>query len=493
MRDAGTPESRFADRQIAIRLSLLTFIVYAWFYAGAGWNQNSQFDLTRAIVERTTFAIDSYQGNTGDVSRHDDHVYSNKSPGLSIVGALPYVVVYAIERQFGVDVNDALVLAFNCYLCTVLTVGLSGAWIAGLIYLASRRRGASPPWAVAVALTVALATQLLPYGTLFMLHVPSAALMLYALAGRRDAVTGFCAGAATVMNYLCAPAIIAFAFLRGRRGGPVFVIGALPPLLFLAIYQHLCFGSFSTISIAREDPRFLTHGAAFGLFGKPSMEAFYGITFSPYRGLFYFAPVLLMSIIGLVMSLKSRDRRGEVAAIVFVSAVFFAFNVSFNGWEGGFGIGARYLVPIIPLLGLLIVGCSGWARVLFTPLAVLSLFISFAATAVDPQPSGTIPRPLTQYILPLLLYGHFSPSVPITPPWTAATFTGHTSVNRMAHDEAIVFSRHAPGSAAAEWSSFNLGEAFFGPGDARSLAAIAMVVVFAAAAIFAKARAISRG
>jgi hypothetical protein len=493
VRDAGTPESRLADRQIAVRLSLLTFFVYAWFYAGAGWNQNSQFDLTRAIVERTTFAIDSYQGNTGDISRHDDHVYSNKSPGLSVVAAVPYAVLYAIERHYGVDVNDAMVLGFNCYLCTVVTVGLFGAWIPALIYLAARRRGASPPWSVAVALTMALATQLLPYGTLFMLHVPSAALMLYARAGRRDAAAGFCAGAATVMNYLCAPAIIASVFLRGRRGGPVFAIAALPPLLFLAIYQHLCFGSLSTISIAKEDPRFLTHGAALGVFGKPSMEALYGITFSPYRGLFYFAPVLLMAIIGLVASLTQPGRLGEVAAIVFVSAVFFAFNVSFNGWEGGFGIGARYLVPIIPLLGILINGLRGWTRLIFAPLAVLSLLINFAATAVDPQPSGTIPRPLTQYILPLLVNGHFSPSVPITPPWSAATFTGHTSVNRMAHDEAIVFSRHAPGSAVSEWSSFNLGEAFFGPGDARSLAPIAMVVVFAAAVIFAKARAISRG
>ena len=225
----------------------------------------------------------------------------------------------------------------------------------------------------------------------------------------------------------------------------------------------------------------------------PSTEAMYGVTFSPYRGLFYFAPVLLISIIGLIVSLKPRERRGEVAAIVFVSAVFFAVNVSFNGWEGGFGIGARYLVPIIPLLGILVVGCGGWTRLLFAPLAVLSLLINFAATAVDPQPSGTIPRPLTQYILPLLVNGHFSAAVPITPPWSAATFTGHTSVNRMAHDEAIVFSRHRPGSAVSEWSSFNLGESFFGPGDARSLAPIAMVVVFGAAAIFVKARAISRG
>src|SRR5258708_32518406 len=102
-------------------------------------------------------------------------------------------------------------------------------------------------------------------------------------------------------------------------------------------------------------------------------------------------------------------------------------------------------------------------------LAALSFVITSPAAAVDVQPSGTIPRPVTQYLLPLLITGHFSPRVPITPPWSAETFTGHTSVNRLTYDEAIVFRRHPPGSTASEWTSFNLGEAFTWPGDARSL------------------------
>ena len=44
------------DRQLAIWLALLTFATYAYFQSGGGWNQNSQFDLTRAIVERRSFS-----------------------------------------------------------------------------------------------------------------------------------------------------------------------------------------------------------------------------------------------------------------------------------------------------------------------------------------------------------------------------------------------------------------------------------------------------
>src|SRR5207248_1555087 len=136
---------------------------------------------------------------------------------------------------------------------------------------------------------------------------------------------------------------------------------------------------------------------------------------------------------------------------------------------------ARYLVPLIPLLGLFLLDCRGWMRRAVMALAAVSFAINFAAAAVDPQPSGTIPRPLTQYIVPLLLRGHFSPAVPITPPWSAATFTGHTSVNRLTHDEAVVFQRHPPGSLEAEWASFNLAQPFFGPGDALSLIPIALL------------------
>ncbi|PYQ32958.1 MAG: hypothetical protein DMF57_10985, partial [Acidobacteria bacterium] len=221
-----------------------------------------------------------------------------------------------------------------------------------------------------------------------------------------------------------------------------------------------------------------------------SLDALYGITVSPYRGLFYFAPVLIAALGGFVLWFRSGQQRRALVAVAIVSAAFFLFNISFNGWEGGFGIGARYLVPLIPLWGLAMLHLRGWLRTVFIVLAVLSFVFNFAAAAVDPQPSGTIPRPLTQYIFPLLIHGHFSPAVPITPPWSAATFTGHTSVNRMTHDEAIVFSRHPPGSDASEWASFNLGEPFFGPGDGRSLIPIALVIAAGLIAIARKTRSI---
>ena len=478
-----------ADRQLAIWLFLLTFVVSAYFQAGGGWNQNSQFDLTRAIVERHTFSIDAYP-NTGDVSIAGHHIYSNKSPALSWIAAIPYAILYAIERASGIDANSIEAITLNAYLCTLICVALPAAFIPMMLYRYGRAKGFSAPWSASIAVITALCTQLLPYSTIFMLHAPSGALLLFAATSTRRAPAGFAAGLATAMNYLCAPAVIIFAFTRERFSR--FIAGAIPPLALLVIYQRICFGSFFSSSIAHENERFLTKGAAFGVFRLPSLEAIYGISVSSYRGLFYFAPVLIMAIGGAILWFRQGDDRRDLLGIVLIFVTFFIINSSFNGWEGGFAIGARYLVPVIPLLALAMLRCRGWLRPMMFALGAVSFVINFAATAVDPQPSGSIPRPLTEYIFPLLIHGRFSPSVPITPPWSAATFTGHTSVNRMTFDEAVVFARHPPGSYAAEWASFNLGEPFFGAGDARSLIPIAIVIATGCVAIARKVRMIMK-
>jgi hypothetical protein len=470
------------DRRIAEWLAILTFLTCGYFFAGGGWNQNSQFDLTRAIVERHSFAIDSYQANTGDVSPANGHVYSNKSPALSWLAAVPYAVFNAIERAQGANPGDATLLTINMWLCSLLCVALPAALIPPMLFAYARRHGIGATQAAVVAMASVLATQLLPYATLFMLHVPSAALILYALTTANRARAGFAAALATAMNYLCAPALLAFAFIHRRAIGR-YAASAAAPLAALAIYQYVCFGSIFAISIAHEDPRFLTHGAAMGVFVRPSLGVLYAITLSAYRGFFFFAPILLVAIFGF--RAWWRADRGSCAASLVVIAVFFAFNACFNGWDAGWGIGGRYLVPVIPLFGISLLYVR--RRWVVAAAAVVSFAINFAAAAVDPQPPTSFPRPLTQYILPLLVNGRFEP-VPSVPPWFAATFTGHTSVNRMAVDEGMLFTRHAPGTPATEWASFNLGELVTGPGDIRSLIPIALVILGGGLAIVRLAR-----
>lgn len=397
--------------------------------------------------------------------------------------------MYAFEHARGADPGNAQLLTINAYLCSLVCVALPGALIPSMLFLYARRRGFDARWSAFVALSAALATQLLPYASIFMVHVPSAALLLFAFTTPRRALGGFAAALAVAMNYLCAPALLVFAFLGPKKSWLRYLLGAIAPIAALIAYQRICFGGFFTTSVAVTDPRFLTHGAAMGVMQWPSLAVLYAITLSPYRGFFFFAPVMFVALLGFAGWWR-RERVACIAAMIVI-VVFFAFNISFNGWEGGFGIGGRYLVPLISLCAIALLHVR--MRTIVYLAAAISFAINFAAVAVDPQPSATIPRPLTQYIVPLLLRGHFSPAVPITPPWSAATFTGHTSVNRMTLDEAIVFARHAPDDAASEWASFNAGELATGPGDARSLIPIAIIILGGVALIFRSARTAAAG
>src|SRR5258708_14798401 len=322
-----------ADRRVAIWIFLLAFATYAYCHAGGGWTQNSQLELTRAIVERHTFAIDAYASNTGDLSFANDHVYSNKSPALSWIAAPPYAAMVALERTLGLDPNDVQVVTLNAYVCTLACVAFPGALIPALLYGLARRRGFAPSWSVLVALAAGFATQLLPYATIFMVHVPSALLLLYAVTGERGGLAGFAAGLATAMNYLGA---IGLLFLFAGKQRRRFVFAAAVPLLALAAYQQICFGSFLTNSVSRSG-HFLSKGAALGVFQWPTLDSIYGVTLSPYRGVFFFVPALLVA--ALREATWVRDRRAECALALLTIVALVLFNISFNGWEAGFSVG----------------------------------------------------------------------------------------------------------------------------------------------------------
>ncbi len=55
----------FIERRIAWLLFAATFLTFAYFHQGGGWNQNVRFAMVRSIVEEGRFSIDSYLVYTG--------------------------------------------------------------------------------------------------------------------------------------------------------------------------------------------------------------------------------------------------------------------------------------------------------------------------------------------------------------------------------------------------------------------------------------------
>lgn len=462
------------DRRIAAGLFVLTFVTYAWFFNGGGWNQNAHFDLARALVERQTLHIDGYRVNTGDISwtavSGEWHAYINKPPGVSFLAAIPYALVYAIERAMKLPVDSWALMTVNAWIVTVLTCGVAGALIPVVIYGYGRRRaGASPLAALGVALAIAFGTIVFPYSTMLFAHVPSALFLLLAFVwlDERPLLAGIAAGIAGASTYLCIPAAAILLIGAWTRGGPKaalrFALGGLPAGILLLVYQFVCFGS-PLVTAVEVSEGFTEPGLLFGVFRPPSLEALWGLTCGDHRGLFFVSPVLLLAFAGVF-----RMTRSELALIGGIMAVFLFAIASFNQWSGGWAFGPRYLLPIVPLMGIPMLYVRGRAAaVAGVLLGVVSFGMQLIATAVDPMPSSDIRGPVQDYLLPRFL-------------------AGDTAVNPQSIDEIVPHDQYPPGSHQSTWASFNLGELLVGRTDTVSLVPIVLWLFLGGALLSRKA------
>ena len=445
-----------ADRRTAVGLFFLTFVAYAYFYGGGGWNQNANFDLTRALVERHTFAIDAYYTNTGDVSVYDGHIYANKAPGLSLIGAIPYAL--------GLRSMAA---------CTIAICAVSGALLIVLIWWYTR--------SVRLALIFAFGTYIWAYSTVYFANVPTALLLFLAFVRRDNPwILGAAGGLAVLCNYAALPALIAIVvlFLVERRDGIVKLIAAGAPFaLFLMLYQLRCFGSPFRTSVEATTQNFKTPGAFLGFLVAPRFDVLISILISRYRGLFFLSPVLVFAFAGAVILTRRRERLRELACAIAVFVAFLIVNMSFNGWHGGSAIGPRYLLPALPFLALPMMAALRFMRPMWIALAAISIAFNLAVVAVNPLPSRTIADPIFRYTFPLLVTGKLPSDTPPFPPFAWKLSLGHVSVNRQTDDELATFQKHPAGSPESEWASYNAGE-FLAPGSLWSL--VPLIIVIAA-------------
>ena len=189
--------------------------------------------------------------------------------------------------------------------------------------------------------------------------------------------------------------------------------GAALPLAGLLAYHAVAFGSPWTLPYAFSTDRPRREGALFG-FGTPSARVLYAILFSPYRGLFYSAPWLLLAAPGLVRLWRGRRFRAEAAAAVAITASYVVLNAGLTDWHGGWGTGPRHLVPVLPWLAL---GAAGLLvdrtprraeRIAYGTLVGLSAALMLAATAVQPEVPRWIGRPFEGHVLPAFAQGRLA-------------------------------------------------------------------------------------
>jgi hypothetical protein len=409
-------------------LFALAFAAYAYFYQGGGWNASVRFDLVRAIVEQGTVRIDGYEKNTGDLAYRDGHYYCDKAPGLSFAAVPVYAAVYPLAgagRLRGRFVSGA------AWLATVCVVALPSAAAVVMLYLLGEVLGLLPAWRAALALAYAFATLAFPYSTLFYGHQLAASLLIVAfgllmrarwrggpVSGGRLLAVGALLGAAIMVEY---PAVLGVAvivlyaacFVRPWRSLGWLAAGGAPLLVALGAYHALAFGSPFTLPYAFsiDSPRH--QSALFGL-GLPRPRVLYAVLVSPYRGLFYSGPWLLLAIPGAVRLWRDRGVRPEAAVAAAVPLLYLFMNAGLNDWHGGWGTGPRHLVPALPFLALAAGGLLAGRAPSRVERAACSLALAFSAalmvvaTSVQPEVPRWYGRPFEDFLIPAFAEGRLA-------------------------------------------------------------------------------------
>ena len=407
-------------------LFVLVLAACAYFYQAGGWNQNSRFDLTRAIVEDGTSRIDRLARNTGDLAikvrmvppRRAVATYSDKAPGQSWLAVPPYALVHAVAP----GARDGA-----AWWITVVTVGVPSAiaavWLAWLLAAWGLSRGA----ACGAAAAWALATLAWPYGTLFYGHQLVASLLLVGFAllaiarargaapsWRRFVVAGAILGYAVAVEYPAALACVVigvYALVGFGRRALWLAAGAAPVALAVLAYHLAAFDGGFPYDFSNQGNR--SQGFFMGI-GVPDPDALWGILGSAYRGLFYATPWLLLAIPGAVI-LARRGRRAEVAVCATIAALFVWLNASLVDWQGGWAMGPRYLVPCLPFLALLAAGVllRRWhvgLVALALALVVYSGVNMLVGTAVKPEVPIQVEAPYGDYLYPRFARGDLAVS-----------------------------------------------------------------------------------
>ena len=75
-----------------------------------------------------------------------------------------------------------------------------------------------------------------------------------------------------------------------------------------------------------------------------------------YRGLLFYAPILMLAPLGWVALLVDAGGRSASCLVLGLRAPVFLVNVSYPEWTGGWSTGPRLLVPLLPFAMIAVAG-----------------------------------------------------------------------------------------------------------------------------------------
>lgn len=366
-----------------------------------------------SLAERGSLKLDEYVGFHPDIFVHTDgHAYVGNNVAVSVLAAVPlfvfdpvldalerhskrklaeseegpdttYRTPYPYRRQFFKVVRQAgLDLRFGA--ATVVTSAFFMAPFSALavvlMFHVLMRRGIARRMATWLALLFGLGTPVFFRTShlnhnMFLMHATFLAFVTLWLpapgksqpSAVRRFGAGMLAGFTLAADYMGAIIILVFyGYLLLRRASTsswyqsfreslVFVLGTVPPVLFLLYTQWVMYGNpFLPGQYWMPKVNFTEMG--WRGFSWPAPDLLYLNLFSPSYGMFTFGPLLLLALIpGLRYAANKRILpRPERLFVLSMTVALLLFCAANQYSRMQFNSGFRYLVPLVPLLFLVL-------------------------------------------------------------------------------------------------------------------------------------------
>lgn len=328
-----------------------------------------------------------------DAFSYRGHIYPAKQPGQFMAGACAYFPLYALGMSYAGN------FLLTAALVTFLTASLVTAASAVAVFRIARLFAADTSalfWPLFTAVSYGLATTILSYSgiawhdTLATGYLTVALYLVVLLTRSPDAPkrsTVLSAGAGlflgltvttSMLPFFPVAAVALYFAARRWRMLPAFLLGGLLGLAPLLVHNAVCFGN----------PLLLPNvaGNYSDTFFRPGWANFSGKVSFYARMVTLYVPVFWLGLVGLALYPASLRREKLLLSGMILGLAAYILNIEANGTCQ---YGPRYLLPLMPLVGLGLTGFSflrGGTRKVLAGLAVsacslASFFINLVGAA----------------------------------------------------------------------------------------------------------------
>jgi hypothetical protein len=427
------PELLEQRKWILFGLLLLCHIFFLQIYPNfVPTNELSRLLLASAVVDDHSLQIDHAMeryGRSEDEARFQDHVYSDKAIGVSLVAIPFFVLLRLLESAFGFHASAQAAISFLRIFAITIPAILFLPFLARF-WLRMRPEGKYLTGSLFVftfgTIAFTYSMQLISHHLLGLLLFYSACSLRLQkedqkFSNKHLLLAGAANGLALMMEY---PAVFPVAMIclyalyliRKWKGLFYFAIPILACGLLMLAYNYAIFHTPFDLTYRHMTGRHTGHHEH-GIVGVnvPGFDAIYGLLLSRHHGLFFSSPVLLLALPGLFFLIRSKQWRFEGWLFSAISFSFLFVYAGFTYWIGGYAFGPRYLSPAIPFLATAAyfaltderINSRNLLRIAIAVAALISIVLITVGSITFPYPPDAFRDPSFFVSFPLLWNGGF--------------------------------------------------------------------------------------